>query len=104
MDAQVVPAGHRHGDGTAGQLRTGGGPHGLDAGIDHVESVHSVTDVGHRQGGEALDQLDLGQLSQLAHRLSTTFGTRRMKASAWRISLFPVTLRAWLPRCSARSA
>ena len=46
----------------------------------------AIADVGHRQGREALDQLRLGQLGGGlggdAHRLSTTFGTRRMKASA----------------------
>src|SRR5215210_1576972 len=47
---------------------------------------------------------ELAQLVVDAHNSLATLGTTRMKASAWRISAFPETRRAWLPRCSARCA
>ncbi|WP_211370191.1 CocE/NonD family hydrolase [Nonomuraea turkmeniaca] len=37
-----------------------------------------------------------------SHSASTTFGNNLWNASACRIPASPVTLRAWLPRCSAR--
>ena len=65
---------------------------------NHARKVTGNAEIRYAEFGEFVQNV----LTERAHSASTTFGTIRWNASAYLISAFPVTLRAWLARCSAR--